>query len=189
MRLHFQHDTSGICQRTKRHLTSPSRPARSPISRACLAHSTLHQRTSTYLTNMANVTITCRDLTFTAMLERSRAPATCAAFEALLPFEHALIQARWSGEAAWVPLGEMDMDIPAENSTSYPEPGQLLLYGGGISEVELLVPYGRTVFACRDGQLVGNHFLTIITGAEQLPELGRRVLWEGAQKVIIRRDG
>jgi hypothetical protein len=35
------------------------------------------------------------------------------------------------------------------------------------------------------GQLAGNHFLTLVSGLELLPELGRRVLWEGAQPIRI----
>ena len=31
------------------------------------------------------------------------------------------------------------------------------------------------------GQLAGNHFLTVVEGAEQLHEMGRTVLWKGAQ--------
>ena len=38
------------------------------------------------------------------------------------------------------------------------------------------------------GQLAGNHFATIVEGAEQLPELGRVVLWEGAQPIVF-EDG
>ena len=34
-----------------------------------------------------------------------------------------------------------------ENATSYPAPGQVLWYPGGISETELLFPYGGTLFA------------------------------------------
>jgi hypothetical protein len=33
------------------------------------------------------------------------------------------------------------------------------------------------------GQLAGNHFATIVEGGEQLEELGRVVLWEGAQPI------
>jgi hypothetical protein len=35
------------------------------------------------------------------------------------------------------------------------------------------------------GQLWGNHFLTLDEGLQQLPEVGRRVLWQGAQPIAI----
>lgn len=134
-----------------------------------------------------SLVISVGSLIFPARFERDRAPHTCRAFETLLPFEHSLVQARWSGEAAWVPLGGLELGLPPENATSYPLPGELLLYPGGISEVELLFPYGSTCFASRAGQLAGNHFLTLVSGLEQLSELGRRVLHEGAQTIRIAR--
>jgi len=137
---------------------------------------------------MATVRLPAGPLRFVARLEEARAPRTCAAFRAMLPLEARVIQARWSGEAAWIPLGEHRLDVPPENDTSTPAPGQLLLYPGGISERDILVPYGLARFACRAGELAGNHFLTIVEGAEQLPELGRLVLWEGAQPVRFDLD-
>jgi hypothetical protein len=128
------------------------------------------------------------DLAFRARLEAAAAPKTVAVFEALLPYEQPLIQARWSGESAWVPLGDLDLGLAIENATSYPSPGEILLYPGGFSETEILVPYGRTCFASTLGQLAGNHFLTIIEGNERLPELGRRVTWEGAQTIRFERE-
>jgi len=136
----------------------------------------------------SSLAISVGSLVFSARFERDRAPRTCSAFEALLPFEHSLVQARWSGEAAWVPLGDLELGLPAENATSYPLPGELLLYPGGISEVELLFPYGSTCFASKAGQLAGNHFLTLTAGHDQLSELGRRVLREGAQPIRIARS-
>jgi hypothetical protein len=41
------------------------------------------------------------------------------------------------------------------------------------------------MFSSKLGQLAGNHFATIVSGGEQLPELGRRVLWDGAQDIVI----
>jgi len=94
------------------------------------------------------------------------------------------MQARWSGEAAWVPLGwELDLGLGPENATSYPGPGELLLYPGGVSEVEILFPYGATCFASKMGQLAGNHFATIVDGGERLQELGDTVLERGAQQI------
>jgi hypothetical protein len=33
------------------------------------------------------------------------------------------------------------------------------------------------------GQLAGNHFITLTSGLENLPGLGKTVLWKGAQRV------
>lgn len=131
--------------------------------------------------------ITVAELRFTARLERALAPATCAAFEKLLPYQQQIIQARWSGEAAWIPLGDFQVGVGFENHTSYPARGDILLYPGGISETEILFPYGSCAFASKVGQLAGNHFLTVIDGRELLPELGRMVLWQGAQPIRFER--
>jgi hypothetical protein len=129
--------------------------------------------------------ITAGPFQFTARLEEESAPATCAAFVGLLPFRSKLIQARWSGESAWIPLGDFTVGVGFENATSYPAPGEILFYPGGYSETEILFPYGATCFASKLGQLAGNHFLTIVEGREQLKELGRLVLYEGAQDILF----
>jgi hypothetical protein len=131
------------------------------------------------------IEIAVGDFRFLARLETELAPKSSAKFRALLPLRTKIIQARWSGEAAWIPFGELDLDLGYENHTSYPAPGHLLLYPGGISETEILFPYGATVFASRAGQLAGNHFATIYEGNEQLAALGKRVLWEGAQEITF----
>jgi len=122
---------------------------------------------------------------FPARFETARAPRTCAYFAQLLPYRQRLIHVRWSGEACWVPLGDTALDLPIENATSYPAPGQVLLYPGGFSETEILVAYGGVRFASKLGQLAGNHFLTILDGLADLAALGRLALWEGAQDLVI----
>lgn len=136
---------------------------------------------------MSDVIITVGPLQFDARFERTLAPRTCEAFTTLLPFENRLVQARWSGEAAWVPLGDLRLWLAFENATSHPSRGDILFYPGGASETELLFPYGSTCFASKVGQLAGNHFLTITSGMEFLPEVGRLVMWEGAQPIRIDR--
>ena len=125
------------------------------------------------------------EMQFVARLEEEAAPQTVAAFRRLLPLRSRIIQARWSGEAAWIPFGDLDVGIGPENATCYPAPGELLLYPGGVSETEILFPYGATSFASKAGALAGNHFATIVEGGEQLRELGRTVLWEGAQNIVF----
>ncbi|RDI29285.1 DUF3830 family protein [Pseudacidovorax intermedius] len=118
------------------------------------------------------------------------APQTVAAFLQLLPYRQKLIHVRWSGEGCWVPLGEFRLTndgapVGFENHTSHPSRGDVLFYPGGYSETEIILAYGACSFASRMGTLAGNHFLTIVEGREHLPELGRRVLWEGAQDVVF----
>jgi hypothetical protein len=133
------------------------------------------------------IEISVGSLRFTARLEAQLAPKTCAAFRKLLPLRGKLIQARWSGEAGWVPLGGLETGIGYENHTSYPGAGQLLIYPGGMSETEILFPYGYTCFASKAGRLAGNHFATIEDGREHFAELVRRVLWEGAQEILFEK--
>ena len=134
---------------------------------------------------MTMVQIKIGELHFTAQMEETDAPQTCKAFRGLLPWQSKLIHVRWSGEACWIPMGDSDLGVGYENHTSYPSRGEVLFYPGGISETEILFPYGSTHFVSRVGQLAGNHFLTIVEGREQLQEVGRRALWEGAQDILI----
>lgn len=79
------------------------------------------------------------------------------------------------------------VEAPLENQTSHPSKGELLYYPGGVSEKEILIPYGSACFASKVGQLPGSHFATIVEGAEWLAEVGEKTLWEGAQEITIER--
>jgi hypothetical protein len=131
--------------------------------------------------------ITAGPYNFVGDLELERAPKTCEAFRRLLPFRSQIIHSRWSGEASWIPLGDLDLGLGYENPTSHPAPGQVLLHPGGISETEILFPYGGSRFASIVGQLAGNHFLTVVEGNENLRALGERTLWHGAQDIVFDR--
>ena len=134
---------------------------------------------------MSDLRISAGPFTFPARFETGLAPKTCAIFRELLPYSERVVHVRWSGEAVWIPLGDTDFKIPAENQTSYPAPGQILVYPGGISETEILLAYGGVHFASKVGQLAGNHFITITGNLDDLPKLGKMVLWEGAQPFRI----
>jgi hypothetical protein len=118
-------------------------------------------------------------------MEEEAAPKTCAKFLSLLPYRERIIHVRWSGEGCWIPLGDLDLGLSYENHTSHPAPGDIIVYPGGISETEILLAYGAVCFASKVGQLAGNHFLTIVSGRENLTALGKLTLWKGAQDIVF----
>lgn len=132
---------------------------------------------------MADLRVRAGEFVFDARLEEEIAPRTCAAFLDQLPFSGQIIHVRWSGEGVWIPLGGLELGVGSENATSYPAPGQIILYPGGVSETEILLAYGSVCFASKAGQLAGNHFMSLTSGLEQLSALGSKVLWQGAQKI------
>ena len=134
---------------------------------------------------MSKLVIRAGDFTFEARFEEQAAPKTVAAFRKAPPFESHIIHVRWSGEGVWMPLGDLDFGLGYENHTSYPAPGQIILYPGGISETEILLAYGGVHFASKMGQLAGNHFITLTSALDDVPKLGKMVLWEGAQPIRI----
>lgn len=124
---------------------------------------------------------------FAARVEWSLSPVTCREFCAILPFRATLVQARWSGEAAWIPLADFDLKVPQESVTGNPDVGEILFHPADHSECEILVPYGNAVFRSKHGPLVGNRFLTIVEGKHQLEKVGELVLWHGKQDIAFSR--
>jgi len=142
---------------------------------------------SAYPPRMSDLTIAVGESRFTARWEAA-APRTRDALLPWLPIRSTLIHCKWSGESTWIPFGDHRPDVGFENHTSHPAPGDLLIYTGDISECEILFPYGACSFNSRVGQLAGNHFATLVPDEgwlERLREVGRRVLWEGAQEIEI----
>lgn len=133
---------------------------------------------------MPRLRITAATLSFVAETHPD-APATVAGFMKMLPYKAKIVHVKWSGEAVWVPLGQFQLGVGYENPTCHPSVGDILFYPGGLSETEILLTYGACSFSSKMGPLAGNHFLTIVAGREQLPELGRTVLWEGAQEILF----
>lgn len=122
---------------------------------------------------------------FQARWQDELAPSTCARFRQLLPWSERLVHVRWSGEACWVPLGDLDLGVGPESPTSHPRPGQLVFYPGGRSETEILLAYGSVSFSSKAGQLAGNPFLAIVEKLDRLAEIGREILWGGARDIAF----
>jgi hypothetical protein len=143
-----------------------------------------------YAPLVGDLSIRVGELHFSARWEAD-ALQTAAALRRLLPLRSRLIHCRWSGESTWIPLGDLRLGVGYEHHTSHPAPGELLLYAGDLSECEILFPYGACSFSSKCGQLAGNHFATVapVRGwHEQLREVGRRTLWEGAQEIEISEE-
>ena len=134
---------------------------------------------------MKKVQIKSGEYSFIGQLLTEEAPETCKVFEKMLSLKSQFIHVRWSGEGIWIPYGELRTGLSYENHTSHPAKGEMLLYPGGISEMEIIMAYGRCCFASQHGQLSGNHFLTITEGLDELAAFGKKVLWEGAQDIEI----
>lgn len=123
---------------------------------------------------------------FNAVFEDAKSPDTCAAFRKEMPFASKIVHVRWSGEGVWIPLGDKDFNVGYEDATSYPAPGQILLYPKGRSETEILIAYGSVQFASKAGVLAGNHFATIISDLDKLRDIGVSTLWEGCKDIVFR---
>src|SRR5258707_6125322 len=96
---------------------------------------------------MSQLIVYAGDFTFQARFEEQLAPKTCAAFRRVMPFESHAIHVRWSGEAVWMPLGDLDFGVSYENHTRYPAPGQIIHYPGRISGTEIPADYRRVQLA------------------------------------------
>ena len=142
--------------------------------------------TSASTDSPSRIQIEIGNFRFIGRLERELAPLTCRFLQSLLPLKSVALHCRWSGESIWIPFDRPKVPLPFENHTSHPHPGQLLIYANGFSEPEILMPYGACAFNSKAGQLAGNHFLTLECGPYNLAELGRQVLWTGAQEVSLK---
>lgn len=140
------------------------------------------------VTKLPHLNLTIADEIFDAILWTDVAPLSCGILRDMMPFHGEVIHARWSGESIWSPLSSIwpsGLILPAENQTHSPRPGDVLLFGGEISEPELLICYGPTRFASVAGPLTGNRVLTICDRLERLAELGHSALKRGAQRLVL----
>jgi hypothetical protein len=125
-----------------------------------------------------------------ATLRRDLAPHSCERLIDMLPYQGTVLHARWSGEALWSPLTAAwpaGQQLPREHATCEPNPGEVLLYAGDLSEPELLIPYGTTRFCSKAGLLEGTPVLSIEHPLSVLAELGRVGLWKGAARFRIEK--
>src|SRR5258708_26629055 len=111
--------------------------------------------------SMSRLVVRAGEFTFDARFEDQLAPRTCEAFRRAMPFASQMVHVRGGGGGVWLPLGDLDFGVDYENHTSYPAPGQIILYPGGISETEILLAYGGGWFASKMGQIARKQFITL----------------------------
>ena len=139
---------------------------------------------------LAAIRMTIGGEIFHAWLRYDLAPRSCDRLVSLLSYQGNRIHARWSGQSCWSPLGSVWPvgEPPApENAIACPSRGEILLYGGELSEPDLLIPYGLSRFASMAGPLAGNPVLLIEDRLARLAELGNQILWRGAVDLLIER--
>jgi len=122
---------------------------------------------------------------FAGTLEGKAAPIATTWLTKQFPINGALLHARWSGEAAWLPLSGAPQLLP-ENATAHPQPGQILLYAGVLSQAELLIPYGACAFASKAGTLAGSPVITLDNPLEDLRALGDLLIAKGMQSLTLK---
>lgn len=136
---------------------------------------------------MTHIKITVGEHEFLARLETEKSPKTCLWFLNLLPYRAHICQGRWSGKASFIRLGSTGAHVAYEKATSYPQVGEVVMYPGDKEQGggEIYIPYGPNEFSCEFGKISGNHFLSIVEGKDELPELGEHVHWHGAQEILF----
>jgi hypothetical protein len=128
------------------------------------------------------------DTAFAARLRTDASPFSCRILREMMPIHREVVHARWSGEAIWSPLSAIwpaGLILSREREIHSPNPGDVLLFGGELSEPELLICYGTSRFACKAGPLAGNLVLTISSRLDRLSELGAEILRHGQMRLQI----
>jgi hypothetical protein len=149
---------------------------------------------------MKHIKMASSKFTFIARLEEKKSPQTCKWFLNLLPFTGDMIQVLWSGFACFIlldsssqyeglPATDVDHTVPFENPIRIPSKGEIIMYPGNMPHLqeggEIFMAWGPCKITCQNGNLMGNHFLTIVEGNENLEEFGITVLTKGAQTMCF----
>jgi len=132
-----------------------------------------------------------------ATLLEEEAPETCKAILDVLPVEHEVVQARWSGGAMYINVPNLlPKKLDVENGTIYGSQGDVLIidfrrpgykYTGGDSQ-EFFIVYDSkgAQFRYFDGPEICNLFAKITNNLDSLQKVGETVWKTGVKKAIIR---
>ncbi|MEY8337565.1 DUF3830 family protein [Lachnospiraceae bacterium 62-35] len=138
---------------------------------------------------MKKIKITSGEFEFIARLEEEKSPETSKWLLSMLPWTDSMVHVSWSGQACFFRLGDRAWGVPYENPLRYPSKGEVLVYPGNKPELqmggELYFAWGSNAFSCDNGNLSGNHVMTIEKGLERLKEFGEKVHFDGKQETRL----
>ena len=141
-----------------------------------------------------------RGLVLAAHLLEGEAPLTCADFWRGLsePWQTALHHGYETGPELWCFVSPPQEELPYENSTVFPEDGDILFYHyiqpptrDGVYVCDIGIYYGRGCSKLRQGWIPGNLFARV-SGGEDLAKLraiGAELLGGAELEVVLRRKG
>jgi hypothetical protein len=137
-------------------------------------------------------------LTLTAELLEDQAPLTCDTFwdSIAQPWQGRLNHGHECGAELWTYVPPLEGEIPYENSTVFPAPGEILYYhfiqpatreGRMVYDIGLYYAYGASKID--QGWIAGNLFARVLgqNVIRQIEELAADLLANGPQEVLIRR--
>jgi len=136
----------------------------------------------------------------TAELLEDKAPITCENFWNAIASPHtdALHHGGETGPEMWCFVPEPKEEIPYENSTVFPEHGDILYYHyrqpptrDGVMVYDIGIYWDRGQSKLKQGWIAGNLFARV-SGREQIQALRNEaghLLIEGSRKVTLRRIG
>lgn len=150
-----------------------------------------------------SLTFTENGVTARAVLLEDEAPKTCAAiWKALeVPLVNKGIHAMFAGREVMLELPEANRrfkpeEVPQENLTCFPAPGDLLWFYFGPHQ-ERGFPdeiYDLAIFYGRDSRLLlpmgwvpGNHFGLIAENLLEFAKMCERVRTEGLKEIVVKR--
>jgi hypothetical protein len=138
---------------------------------------------------MKTLALNSGEFAFTARLEEKKSPQTCNWLLGLLPWTVEMRHVSWSGNACFAALGDFAYSVPFEDPIRIPSRGEIIVYPGNLPHLqmsgEFFLSWGPCSIATQNGNLMGNHVLTITEGLDRVEAFGKAVHFGGVRKLHI----
>ena len=130
---------------------------------------------------------------FAELLEK-KAPKTCKAILRALPVEHKVIHAIWAGEEIFLDSFTLPETLEFENETNTVEPGDVACLSSYIKrastykkgDTAFCIFYGKARPRRGIDEAVDVNVFAKIKDIGAITKIGRRIRWEGAEKLSIK---